>query len=351
MDADEHTVFVSFGSLNLKDSTYLTFLEHVLQRAGGIRGGWRFQRSLIDTRFEVGAAACIAGRELNVRSGLLGYGRALVRRKNLGLEHVEAIRGRRGGPNFVSAGIGGGETNQISDGGCSIISGGIASGRGFLQQNTFLAILLAGTEKIRNGGAVLFHVCDIALNPVGTEIGAGHDLFEIEDHAQIARRASGGHGLGPPLLCFDGAVLTTGHELDRASKEILSRGKNQIIAVDGKGHFTLGLGIAPNVKGDTSCAACLEFRARLPKRGLHRASRRSFRNVKKLQLPDVVERQGALRTCYLRQKIHVRRQAGRGGELLASALQTQEKARAGIDFVVLALYPACVLRRRVPVTD
>src|SRR5260370_5593333 len=134
---------------------------------------------MIDACFEVGGAAGFAGRELNVRSSLLGDGRAPVRRKNLGLEPIEAIRSRWDGPYFVSAGIRGHDTQQISDSSCTITCGCIGGGRGFLQQNAFFAVLPTRTEKVRNGGVVLFHVGDVALNPVRAEIGAGYDLLDI----------------------------------------------------------------------------------------------------------------------------------------------------------------------------
>src|SRR5216684_1578185 len=316
-----------------------------------MRGSRGLQRGLIDARFEVGAAAGFAGRELNVRSSLLGHGRAAVRRKNLGLENIEAVRSGRRGSYFVGASIRRRETQQIGDRGCTLTCDGIAGGREFLQQNAFFPILAARAKKIGNGGAVLLHIRDVALNPVRAEIGAGYNLFEIEDHAQIADRAGGGHGLRPPLLGFDGAILAAGHELERAGEEILARGQNQKFAVGRERHFPLGFGIAPNVERETGGAARLEFCARLPESGLRRASRRQLSDVKKLQLTDVVECDGALRTGYLRQKIHVRWKAGRGGELLAGALQPQEKAGTGIDFVILALHPACFLRRRIPIAE
>src|SRR5713226_10167754 len=129
-----------------------------------MRGCRGFQRGLIDARFEVGAASGFAGRELNVRSSWLGDGRSPVRRKNLGLEDVEAIHGRRDGPYLVHARIRRNETQQISDSSCTITRECIAGGRGFLQKNAFFAVLPARTEKIGNGGAVLFHVGDVALN-------------------------------------------------------------------------------------------------------------------------------------------------------------------------------------------
>src|SRR5712692_9316609 len=145
VDANEDAIFVTFRSLGLQDGEHPGFLEKIFERSGGIPGGLRFQRSLIDARFQIGAAASFAGRKLNVRGGLLGDGRASVGGKNLGLKEIEAIRGRRDGFYFVSSGICRDETSQISDGSCRVASG-CRSGRGFLQQNTFFAIFLAGKE-------------------------------------------------------------------------------------------------------------------------------------------------------------------------------------------------------------
>jgi len=105
VNANEDAILVAFRDLSLQDSEQPGFLEKVFERSRGIAGSLRLQRGLIDARFEVRATASFSGRELNVRGGLLSDGRAPVRSKNLGLKEIEAIRGRRGGSDFVSSGI------------------------------------------------------------------------------------------------------------------------------------------------------------------------------------------------------------------------------------------------------
>ena len=136
-----------------------------------------------------------------------------------------------------------------------------------------------------------------------------------------------------------------------ARHEVFTGCQQQVVAGNCEGDFFLRLRIAAQIEVNSACAARLERRAGLPERRLHGFGRWQVSDIEELQVADVIQRKNTARSGNLGKEVHVGWKSGRSGELTAGAVETQEEAGAGEDFVVAAFGPLLLLRRGVPVRE
>ena len=161
-----------------------------------------------------------------------------MRSQDLGFQHIEARIDRGTELGFIDAGVCRHQADEIGhffarivvSGGQQVLSSAGRALRGTPCRNETDQKLQRHTISCRN----------ILLHPIRAEIRAGHNLFQVQDHAQVPDRTGGSHGLGKPGLGVNGASsrlppATAMH----AGHQIFAGGEQQIILADRELDFPL----------------------------------------------------------------------------------------------------------------
>ena len=161
----------------------------------------------------------------------------------------------------------------------------------------------------RDGGAVLGQFSEVALDPVGAEVGHGDDALKVEQHVEVGGvRFSGerGGGVGEPGLrgeSLGGGLV--GDEGEGVGEEVLSRGEEEEAIRGGcKGYGALagGAGSGAQIKGEARRAAEAPVGARLDEICLGGLGGGEAGDVEELEVADVVPGEDRLTAGDLRQQ-------------------------------------------------